>query len=282
MNYRHAYHAGNHADVLKHAVLARVFVHLQKKDKPFAFLDAHGGIGRYDLRSVESGKTGEWEGGIGKLSDPFTDDVEELLLPYRQAVAAENPFGGLRYYPGSPLVAAHVMRPGDRILVNELHPEDAEILRRTLDNDRRISTSVLDAGRAVKSLLPFKERRGVVLVDPPYEQPGEADAAVAMLAEGHRRFATGVFMLWYPVKGTQFSEALVAKVRALNLPRALHVELRIREVFDGGGLAGSGLIIVNPPWRVDGELSVLVPALAKRMGMGAWGRGSVEWISAAP
>ncbi len=278
MNYRHAYHAGNHADVLKHAVLALVFQHLKKKDKPLAFLDAHGGTGRYDLMGVEAGKTGEWQDGVGKMADPFTDDVEALLAPWRAALAAENPFGGLRYYPGSPVLAAQGLRVGDRILVNELHPEDAAALRREVGPDRRVKTSVLDAAQAVKSLLPFKERRGVVLIDPPYEQKDETDQAFTMLAEGHRRFATGVFMLWYPVKGLTFAETLVARARALNLPAMLQVELRVREAFDGGGLAGSGLIIVNPPWQIDEELRRLVPALARRLGLGDWGRGAVEWL----
>jgi 23S rRNA (adenine2030-N6)-methyltransferase len=204
--------------------------------------------------------------------------VEALLAPWRAALAAENPFGGLRYYPGSPVLAAHGLRANDRIMVNELHPDDAAALRREMGPDRRVRTSVLDAAQAVKALLPFKERRGVVLIDPPYEQKDETDQAITMLAEGHRRFATGVFMLWYPVKGLTFAETVVARARALNLPAMLQVELRVREAFDGGGLAGSGLIIVNPPWQIDEELRRLVPALARRLGLGDWGRGAVEWL----
>ncbi len=278
MNYRHAYHAGNHADVLKHVVLALVFEHLKKKDKPFAFLDAHGGVGRYDLHGVEAGKTGEWEGGVGKLATPFMADVEALLAPYRRAVAAENPHGGLRYYPGSPVLAAHGLRESDRILVNELHPEDAEALRREMGADRRVKTFAMDAGQAVKAVLPFTERRGVVLIDPPYEQKDETEQAITMLVEGHRRFATGVFMLWYPVKGLAFAETLVERAKTLALPATLQVELSVREAFEGGGLAGSGLIIINPPWKLKEELAVIVPALAQRLGIGDWGRSVLGWL----
>jgi 23S rRNA (adenine2030-N6)-methyltransferase len=277
MNYRHAYHAGNHADVLKHAVLARVFTLLKAKNKPFAFLDAHGGAGAYDLEGNEAGKTGEWEGGIGKLATLLAPAAEELLAPYRKAVAAINPGGRVRFYPGSPEVAAHLLRREDRIIVNELHPEDADTLARSMG--KRATVTVQDAGQAVRALLPFAERRGVVLIDPPYEQKDETAQAVKMLQQAHRRMGTGVLILWYPVKGTQFAAALLDAVKKLALPETLRVELRVREAFEGGGLAGSGLVIVNPPWKLDEELGVLMPALASRLGLGSWGRGDVEWLT---
>jgi len=278
MNYRHAYHAGNHADVLKHVVLARVIEAMKKKDKPFRVIDAHAGIGIYDLGGTEAGKTGEWEGGIGKLAEPFTAEIEALLAPYREVIAAMNPQGGVRLYPGSPELALRLMREGDRMLANELHPEDALALERHFIRDARVDITSMDAETCLKARLPPPERRGVILIDPPYEAKTEAEKAVRMLGHGLRRFAQGVFVLWYPLKADRTAETVVSGVAAMGVPRTLKVELQVREAFTGGGLAGSGLVIVNAPWKLDEELRLLVPALAARLGLGGWGRGSVEWL----
>jgi 23S rRNA (adenine2030-N6)-methyltransferase len=278
MNYRHAYHAGNHADVLKHVVLARVMEAMKRKDKPFRVIDAHAGIGIYDLGGIEAGKTGEWEGGIGKLAEPFTAEIEALLAPYRQVIAAMNPQGGVRLYPGSPELALRLMREGDRMLANELHPEDAVALERHFIRDARVEITSMDAETCLKARLPPPERRGVILIDPPYEAKTEAEKAVRMLGHGLRRFARGVFVLWYPLKADRTAETVVSGVAAMGVPGTLKVELQVREAFTGGGLAGSGLVIVNAPWKLDEELRLLVPALASRLGLGSWGRGSVEWL----
>ncbi|MGH6855887.1 MAG: 23S rRNA (adenine(2030)-N(6))-methyltransferase RlmJ [Aestuariivirga sp.] len=278
MNYRHAYHAGNHADVLKHVVLARALVHLKKKTKPFRVIDAHAGIGVYDLDGIEAGKTGEWQGGIGKMAEPFAADIEALLAPYREAVQALNPGGGLSRYPGSPWIAARLMREADRLVANELHPEDKVLLVNCFRGDPRVQVSALDALTCIKANLPPRERRGLVLIDPAYEQQDEADRALRMLAEGLKRFATGCFMLWYPVKADGVAEKLCDGVQALGVPGTLKCELRVRESFREGGLAGSGLLIVNPPWRLDSELALLVTALAQRLGLGNWGQGTVSWL----
>jgi 23S rRNA (adenine2030-N6)-methyltransferase len=278
VNYRHAYHAGNHADVLKHVVLARVLEAMKRKDKPFSVIDAHAGTGIYDLSGIEAGKTGEWEGGIGKLDAPFTEDVEALLRPYRQVIAALNPQGALSVYPGSPELALRLMREDDRLVANELHPQDAVALERHLIHDARADVTSMDAGTCLKARLPPPERRGVILIDPPYEAKDEAEKAVRMLAHGLRRFAQGVFLLWYPIKADRTAENIVAAVKAMGIPATLDVSLRVREAFAAGGLAGSGLVILNAPWKIDEELRVLVPALAKRLGLGTWGRGMVEWL----
>lgn len=280
MNYRHAYHAGNHADVLKHVVLARVIEHMKKKDKPFRVIDAHAGIGLYDLGGIEAGKTGEWEGGIGRLADAFAPEIEELLAPYRQVIAALNQQGGVRLYPGSPELALRLMREDDRMIANELHPEDAMALERHFIRDGRVEVTSMDAETCLKARLPPPERRGVILIDPPYEARNEAEKAARMLAHGLRRFAQGVYLLWYPVKADQTAEAVVAAVKALGVAGTLMVELRVREAFAAGGLAGSGLVIVNAPWKLDEELGVLVPALADRLGLGPWGEASVGWVNA--
>ncbi|HUR43367.1 MAG TPA: 23S rRNA (adenine(2030)-N(6))-methyltransferase RlmJ [Aestuariivirga sp.] len=277
MNYRHAYHAGNHADVLKHAVLARVLVHLGKKNKPFRVIDAHAGIGIYDLAGIEAAKTLEWQGGIGKMGEPFAAEVEALLSPYRDIVAALNP-GGLSRYPGSPYIAARLMRESHRMIANELHPQDKILLERCFRHDTRVKVTGLDAETCIKANLPPPERRGLVLIDPPYEQTDEVDCAVRMLAEGLRRFASGCFMLWYPLKADGIADRLCEAARALAVPGTLRCELRVRESFREGGLAGSGLVIVNPPWGVDGELAVMLAALAQRLGLGKWGQGTVSWL----
>lgn len=271
MNYRHAYHAGNHADVLKHVVLTRVIEHLKKKEKPFRVVDAHAGTGLYALDGVEAGKTREWEGGVGKMAAPFSAEVETLLKPWRGLLQPMR-------YPGSPLVALKLMRPGDRMVVNELHPQDRRLLAANIAHDLRVAVTGLDAEICIKANLPPKERRGLVLIDPPYEEKDESARAVRMLAEGAKRFATGCFVLWYPVKADELAERLCNDVAALEIPGTLKVELLVREAFKEGGLAGSGVIIINPPWGIDKELALLAGALAKRLGLGKWGQSSVRWL----
>lgn len=278
MNYRHAYHAGNHADVLKHAALARLLEHLKKKAKPFCVVDAHAGTGLYDLGGIEAGKTGEWEGGIGKLAEAFAPEVEALLKPYRDVVAALNPGGGVRLYPGSPELALRLMRESDRMIANELHPQDAVALERQYIRDPRVDVTSVDAETCLKAKLPPPERRGVILIDPPYEVKNEGEKAVRMMVHGLHRFAQGVFLLWYPLKADATAETILAKVQALGVPATLKVELRVRQSFQGGGLAGSGVILMNTPWRLDQDLKLIMPALAQRLGLGSWGQGSVEWL----
>lgn len=278
MNYRHAYHAGNHADVLKHVVLTRVLAALNRKDKPYRVIDAHAGGGLYALNGVEAGKTREWEGGIGKLATPFAPEIETLLASYRRIIADLNPAGGLNFYPGSPEIAARLMRTDDRLIVNELHPEEAARLTDSYRRDRRVKVLELDAETCVKANLPPPERRGLVLIDPPYEQKDEAAKAARTLGEGVSRFATGVFMLWYPIKAKGEEDAIRAAARALGVAGTLTAELRVREPFREGGLAGSGIIVVNAPWKLDEELALLLPALAGRLGIGNWGDGRMDWL----
>jgi 23S rRNA (adenine2030-N6)-methyltransferase len=277
MNYRHAYHAGNHADVLKHIVLARLIEHLKKKDKGFRFLDAHAGIGVYDLKGLEAFKTGEWQGGIGKLAQPFAPNVEELIAPYRQVIAELND-GGMKYYPGSPELAVRLMRAQDSIVLNELHPDDFAAAERRYASDRRVRLTALDAEVAIKAQMPPLERRGLVLIDPPYEEKDEARRAIAMLGQGLRRFATGVFLLWYPIKADRTEEQIARGVKALGVAGTLRVELRVREAFADGGLAGSSVIIINAPWTFDHDMRAIAAALAQRLGLGKWGNAAVNWL----
>jgi 23S rRNA (adenine2030-N6)-methyltransferase len=274
MNYRHAYHAGNHADVVKHIVLARVVTHLKKKEKPFRALDLHAGIGLYGLDSGEALKTLEWRGGVGKLYDlqgspkRLDDQVEALIEPWRAAIAAVNPPGRLRFYPGSPELLRQLMRRGDKLNLNELHPEDYASLTANYRQDKRVVITRLDAGIAIKAQLPPPERRGLVLIDPPYEAEEEVERAVRALTQGLKRFATGVFCLWYPVTGDGLDSRLKQAVATLSLPPTLTVELMVRKPAYDGGLAGSGMIIVNPPWPLHQDLELIVPALRGSLSVG--------------
>ena len=279
MNYRHAYHAGNHADVLKHAMLARLVEYLAAKDKPFAVLDAHAGIGAYDLLGPEASKTGEWRGGIELMEPPFSDEVETVLRPYRRAVAGLNKGGGLRYYPGSPEIILQGLRANDRVIANELHRQDADTLGKNYVGEGRLQLVVSDAFQAVKQHLPFTERRGLVLIDPPYEAADETFRVAAMLKQGHKRFATGIFMIWYPVTTEAFVVNLMDLVSETRINNILRAEMRIKNSHEATGLSGSGLLILNPPFTLEGELKVLLPALAQRLGVQGLGRAEVSWLT---
>ncbi len=279
MNYRHAFHAGNHADVLKHIILSRVLEYFKQKNKPFAVLDAHAGIGGYDLEGVEAIKTGEWQGGIGKMARRFAPEVEMLLGPYRAILAAMNSDGGSRYYPGSPELTLRLLRLSDRLIANELHPDDFAILRENYRHDSRVRVTSRDATASIKAELPFSQKRGLVLIDPPFETLDESERVAEALNLGYRRFATSTFLIWYPVTTEEFASKFLDMISALALPNVLHVELRVKAAIERGGLSGSGMIIINPPWTLETEMKILLPALAGRLGLATWGRGHVEWLS---
>ena len=276
MNYRHAYHAGNHADVLKHIVLAQTIERLVKKDKPLRFVDAHAGTGLYDLAGIEAGKTLEWQDGIGRMADAFAAPVEELLTAYRRITSE---LGRNRHYPGSPWIAAKLLRAEDRLVLNDLHPVDCGLLAANFGGDPRVSVTGVEAELCVKASLPPPERRGLILIDPPYEKRDDAERALRMLEQGLRRFATGCFIVWYPLKADDAAARICAGAAGLKRPGTLRIELRVREPFAAGGLAGSGLIVVNPPWQLDHDLETITPALAGRLGRGTWGRTGVEWLT---
>jgi 23S rRNA (adenine2030-N6)-methyltransferase len=265
MNYRHAFHAGNHADVLKHLVLARVLAYLRLKDKPFRALDAFAGLGYYDLGADEAQRTGEWRDGWGRLDAPFPESVEALLAPYRQAVAATRERYGATAYPGSPAVIREFLRPGDRGVFVELHPADAAVLRERYNADARTKVMHLDGWTAINAQIPPPERRGLVLIDPPYEIPGEVERLGAHLARAVAKWPTGLFLAWYPIKDVAAIDSLAAELdRRLGRP-ALRLDLYIQRPDVPTRLNGSGLIVVNPPWRLAEEARTFLPALAARL-----------------
>ncbi|MBN9551523.1 MAG: 23S rRNA (adenine(2030)-N(6))-methyltransferase RlmJ [Alphaproteobacteria bacterium] len=280
MNYRHAYHAGNFADVVKHAVLARLVEYLKQKDKAFRVIDTHAGIGRYDLASVEAGKTGEWQGGIGRLAEAVLEPrAAALLKPYLEAVRAQNPAGGLVHYPGSPLIVRHLLRNQDRLTAIELHPEDAARLKSVFTGDFQTRVIELDGWLALGAQLPPKEKRGLVLIDPPFEEEGEFSRLVEGLLKARRRWPGGIYALWYPIKDRKAVTAFRAALKETGIPKLLDIAFEIRPASDEPSLDGSGLMVVNPPYTLEGELKVVLPALHKALAVRPPSRWTLDWLA---
>lgn len=279
MNYRHIYHAGNFADVLKHAVLARLVTYLQQKEKAFRVLDTHAGIGLYDLSSEEAQKTGEWRDGVGRLLEgELPPEIEAILAPYLSSIRALNPGSELTLYPGSPKLARMLFRPQDRLSAMELHPDDYETLHRLFDADFQSRVTELDGWLALGAHLPPKEKRGLILVDPPFEKEGEYERLVDGLARGYRRFTGGVYCLWYPLKQGAPIKAFHEALKALDIPKMLCAELSVRSDRETTGLSGSGLIIVNPPFTLKSELDLLLPFLKTRLGQDRFASSRCFWL----
>jgi 23S rRNA (adenine2030-N6)-methyltransferase len=267
MNYRHAFHAGNFADVLKHIVLVRVAEYLKHKDAPIRYIDSHAGRGRYALDFGAALRTGEWLQGIGQLvgpaAQPMSPEAQALVQPYLDLVTKENNGAALTVYPGSPRIAQGLLRRGDVLVANELHPDDNRALAALLDDDRQCKVMGLDAWSFLKAMLPPKERRGVILVDPPYEEPGELVRLTEGLAAAVERFATGTYLLWYPIKDPKPVARFHRGVRELGLAKAFAVDLLLRAPRDPNRLNGCGLIIVNPPYTLEAELQIILPELVR-------------------
>ena len=279
MNYRHIYHAGNFADVLKHAVLARLVTYLQQKEKAFRVLDTHAGIGLYDLSSEEAQKTGEWRDGIGRLLDgDLPAEIAAILAPYLSSVRTLNPGADLTLYPGSPKLARMLFRTQDRLSAMELHPQDYETLHRLFDGDFQSRITELDGWLALGAHLPPKEKRGLILVDPPFEKEGEYERLVDGLARSYRRFAGGIYCLWYPLKQGAPIKAFHEALKALEIPKMLCAELSVRSDRETTGLSGSGLIIVNPPFTLKGELDLLLPFLKARLAQDRFASARCFWL----
>jgi 23S rRNA (adenine2030-N6)-methyltransferase len=268
MNYQHAFHAGNFADVHKHVVLCRILLHLLKKPAAFRVIDSHAGAGRYDLFGAEPTRSGEWRDGIGRLWQARGErdsriDRWPLLKPYLEAVAACNPDGRLRLYPGSPLLLAHFMRRQDRLIACETAPRAFSSLEAALRGDRRAKVLPIDGWTALSAYVPPKERRGLVLVDPPYEEAADFARLSAALAVAHRKWRTGIYALWYPIKGREGPDALARQLRRLAIANILRSELLPGAPRAQGALAGSGLIVVNPPFTLERELHIVFPELVR-------------------
>ena len=262
MNYRHAFHAGNFADVFKHAVLAHVLGYLTRKPAPIRFIDTHAGTGVYDLAGPEAARTGEWREGVGRIAHALVPPgLGPVLAPYLASIGTPDAAGVWRSYPGSPAIAQTVLRPEDRLTLCELHPEDAAALRRNMGRDPRVTVQPSDGYAALKALVPPPERRGLVLIDPPFEQAGEFDTLLAALCRAHRKWATGVYMVWYPLKERAAVARFARGLAEAGVRRVLQLHLVVGDP-DAGPLAGSGLVLVNPPFALKRDAEVLLPWLA--------------------
>ena len=279
MNYRHAFHAGSFADVFKHAVLCRILHYLRAKPAPFRVIDTHAGAGLYDLTSAEASRGGERHDGIERLlAARLSEQVAALLAPYLEVIGALNERGRLKIYPGSPAITRAWLRPQDRLIACELEPRAATALASHLRGDTRIKTLEIDGWTALSAYVPPPERRGLVLVDPPFEQDSDFHRLSHGLATAHRRWANGIYALWYPIKGRGEPDALAKRLRRLEIGKILRAELTVTPVSDQTRLNGSGLILVNPPWTLQNELSVLLPALAGILGRQDQGGCKLDWL----
>jgi 23S rRNA (adenine2030-N6)-methyltransferase len=283
MNYRHAYHAGNHADVLKHVVLLALIDALTRKQTPFFVLDTHAGRGRYDLQAEESGKTGEAEAGVAQLL-AWARNARPLpaaIARYREALREED--DTRRHYPGSPWLAAGAMRAGDRLTACELQPDEARALKAlfaaaTRTSGPQVEVQARDGYAAMKASLPPKEKRGLVLIDPPYESQGaEFDAILAALRDAFVRWPTGVYAIWYPIKQRRSLLPFLRKAAALPCKQALVAELLVRPDDSPLRMNGSGMLLLNPPWKLDEAIAAALPSIARALGE-AGASHRLEWI----
>ncbi|MEY9326236.1 23S rRNA (adenine(2030)-N(6))-methyltransferase RlmJ [Sinorhizobium fredii] len=272
MNYRHAYHAGNHTEVFKHAILVMLLEHLTQKTQPFMVLDTHAGVGLYDLESEQAQRTGEKVDGVEKIYDVGIPSCQR----YFDIIKSINP-GKLRHYPGSPEISRHMLRPTDRLIACELHPDDYLELEDRYRFDRRVTVQNRSGYDAINALLPPVEKRGLVFVDPPFEQKDEVQSMISALKKGLRKWSTGIFCFWYPIKDSKIGDALADAVVSAQYPKALRIEF-LPFKKDGMNLAGSGIIICNTPWKMDEKATLLCRDIAPKLGDGR-GTWSIKWLT---
>jgi 23S rRNA (adenine2030-N6)-methyltransferase len=283
MNYRHAFHAGGFADVIKHIVLVRILVYLHEKPAAFRVIDSHAGAGRYDLTGEEARRGGEWLTGIARVMQArFSEEVLALLKPYLDIVRAFNPPGSaLIAYPGSPLFARALLRPQDRITACEVEPSARKALIDALRRDPQARVVDLDGWTALPAFVPPNERRGLVLIDPPFEQKDEFERLEKGFATAFAKWPTGIYVLWYPAKSRRATDELtqqVAQLAASAKPagKCLRLEFSVAPQAQAGQLTSSGLLIVNAPWTLQSELKTILPELEKPLGQGGAARFRLE------
>ena len=276
LSYRHSFHAGNHADVLKHIVQTLIIESLKEKEKPFLYLDTHAGAGRYQLTNAHATRTGEYLEGIARLWQQ--EEVPELILPYLEAVGSLNTSDELRYYPGSPLLAAKLLREQDLLMLTELHPTDFPLLRTEFSRDKRVRVCREDGFGQLKSKLPPASRRGFALIDPPYELKQDYSAVVKGIVEGYKRFATGTYAIWYPVVHRPQIKRMLKELEATGIRKILQIELAVKPDSDQLGMTASGMIVINPPWKLASQMASILPWLHKTLVPEGTGHTLVEWV----
>jgi 23S rRNA (adenine2030-N6)-methyltransferase len=275
LSYRHLFHAGSFADVFKHVLLTRLLISLNQKDKPYFYLDTHAGIGRYDLSHPWAQKGREYESGIKKLWD--IKDAPAAMKPYLDIVRAENADGHLRYYPGSPRIARSLIRPVDRIALTELNKTDCAALHELFARDRRVNVKLMDGYQSLKAHLPPKERRGLVLIDSAFDVSREFSRLATALQEAHTRWSTGTYAIWYPMMGAGVIRGFEKQIEAAGIKKVLQFEMSILPE-DASTMPGSGMIIVNPPWKFDTEMRTLLRWLWSALTVKSAGGVKVNWL----
>ena len=282
MNYRHAFHAGGFADVIKHIVLVRILTYLQDKPAAFRVIDTHAGAGIYDLAGDEARRGGEWLTGIARVMQArFSETTLALVKPYLDIVRAFNPPAELKAYPGSPLIARALLRPQDRLTACEVEPKARKRLIEALRRDTQARVVDLDGWVALPAFVPPNERRGLVLIDPPYEQKDEFERMAEGFAQAFAKWPTGSYLLWYPVKSRRATDNLARQVAeaagaGAQPAKCLRLEFSVAPQVAEAGLISAGLLIVNPPWKLLGELKAILPELEKPLGQGGAGRFRLE------
>lgn len=283
MNYRHAFHAGNFADVVKHIVLTRILTYLHEKSAAFRVIDTHAGAGLYDLAGDEATRSGEWRTGIARMMQArFSDPVGVLVTPYLDIVRAFNPQRDLTTYPGSPLIARALLRSQDSLVACELEPKARKHLIGALRRDKQARVVDLDGWTALLAFVPPNERRGLVLVDPPFERRDDFENLAQGLAAAHAKWPGGIYMLWYPVKERRATDTLarhvagIANAGADPQGKCLRVEFSVAPQTPDSTLVSAGLLIVNPPWTLAAELKSILPELEKPLGQGGAARFRIE------
>ena len=280
MNYRHSFHAGNHADVLKHAVLLRMLTLMQRKEAPLCYLDSHAGTALYDLQGEDASRTGEYLDGIGRLWS--RDDLPPLLADYRDAVARHNPDGQLRLYPGSPQLMADGLREQDRMIVSELHPEDALTLKEYFAGQPGVAVHQRDGYQLPGAFLPVAEKRALWLLDPPFEKGDDLQRCLTAMQAGIQRMRQTVIALWYPIKDQRLLRDFYQAIGNAGFPKVLRIELSVRPTDTQLGLNGSGLMLVNPPWPLWEELEQTLPWLAAQLAQSGEGGWRMDWLAGEP
>jgi 23S rRNA (adenine2030-N6)-methyltransferase len=280
MNYRHAFHAGNFADVLKHVVLMMLVEHLKKKPAPFFFLDTHAGRGTYDLSDSQAQRSGEYRNGIGRLLDLREATLPAEVAAYVKLVreAAGKGHSAITAYPGSPIIVSRIKRPTDRMVLIEKHPKEADALRAALGRQRLVSVLDGDGYAALKAHLPPRENRGLVLIDPPYESDLEFDRVLAGLELAHERWPTGTFCIWYPLTDRAGPARFHRGLERSGIRKVLDVSMSVLPADARIGMGGAALAIVNPPWQVDAQLEELLPHLHRLLSPEGLGESGVSWI----
>ncbi len=276
LSYRHAFHAGNFADVVKHTTLALTLAALQKKAKGLFYLDTHAAAGRYDLDSEQAQKNREHDGGIVRLWDHPTPPAS--LSSYLDAVRALNPNEQLRYYPGSPRIARHLLRPQDRMALCELHNHEIELLALEFAQDKQVTLLHDDGYKALSVLLPPPERRGLVMIDPSFERKDEHEHLTKALLAALRRWETGVYLVWFPLHREGFAQRLYQPLIASGIRKVLSFELHIDRPSSQPHMFGTGMLVINPPWQLAEQLQSLAPWLWQQLSPAGKGHHLVQWV----